>query len=169
MAIFHNVLGLKAEVLVNGEPLTEYDDDSAELNTITKYIEAKSDKEFVLNYAFDMDVPSDQGVEVTIEVDEKKSRVGIPQKYLRKSHCKYGPGFFKNGEYFRQHYRFTELDIGKELSLSKLMHSPTNITVEEVDGIANPSDIRKDLESKGSISLEFRFIANVREIDPRAP
>jgi hypothetical protein len=100
MAIFHDVLGLKAEVLVNGEPLTEYDDDSAELNTITKYIEAKSDKEFVLNYAFDMDVPSDQGVEVTIEVDEKKSRVGIPQKYLRKSHCKYGPGFSRTASTF---------------------------------------------------------------------
>jgi hypothetical protein len=43
------------------------------------------------------------------------------------------------------------------------MHSPTDVTVEEVDGITNPSDIRKDMESKGSILLEFRFITNVRE------
>jgi hypothetical protein len=43
------------------------------------------------------------------------------------------------------------------------MQSPTNITVEEVDGIVNPRDIKKDLESKGSISLEFRFITNVRK------
>jgi hypothetical protein len=38
-----------------------------------------------------------------------------------------------------------------------------NITVEDVDGIVNPRDIKKDLESKGSISLEFRFITNVQK------
>jgi hypothetical protein len=110
---------LRAEVLVDGRPLPAYDDDDddddAEPGTVTKYIEAMSDKEFILKYAFEMDVPTDHGVEVRIEVDEKRCRVGIPPQDLHKSHRKYGPGYSKDGECFRQHYRFTALDICREL------------------------------------------------------
>jgi hypothetical protein len=40
--------------------------------------------------------------------------------------------------------------------------------VEEVDGTANLIDIRKGLESEGRISMEFRFISNLRK-SPREP
>jgi hypothetical protein len=132
MAIFHNVPGLKAEVLVDGEPLPEYDDDddddNAEPGTVTKYIEAISDKEFILEYALGMDVPTNHGVEVRTEVDEEKCRIGIPPQHLHKSHCNSGPSYFKDGEYFRQHYRFTALDLGREFPplLNQCNHQRTS-------------------------------------------
>jgi hypothetical protein len=48
MAISDKMPGLQTEVLVDGRPLREYEDDEAEPGTISKYIEACSDKEFVL-------------------------------------------------------------------------------------------------------------------------
>jgi hypothetical protein len=48
MAISDKMPGLQTEVLVDGRPLREYEDDEAEPDTISKYIEACSDKELVL-------------------------------------------------------------------------------------------------------------------------
>jgi hypothetical protein len=54
-------------------------------------------------------------------------------------------------------------------SLPFQVNTFTNLRiVEEVDGTANPRDIREGLESKGRISLEFRFISNLRK-SPREP
>jgi len=36
------------------------------------------------------------------------------------------------------------------------------LEVEEVEGNSNLADLRKDLEAKGSIKMDFRFITNIR-------
>jgi hypothetical protein len=117
MAIFPDVPGLQAEIVVDGEPLREYEDDGddTEPGTVTKYIEALSDKEFVLKYTVDVDMPTDYGVEAKIDVDGKKCHIGIPPGDGHKPHYRYGPGHFKDGKYFRQHYRFTALEVGERL------------------------------------------------------
>jgi hypothetical protein len=114
MAIFPDVPGLQAEIVVDGEPLPEYDDDDdndADSGTITKYVEALSDKEFALKYTFNMETPIGYGVEAKIDVDGKKCHVGSPLGH--RPHYRYGPGYLNDGKYFRQHYRFTALEIGE--------------------------------------------------------
>jgi hypothetical protein len=116
MAIFNNVPGLEAEVVVDGEPLHEYEDDDAEPDTMTKYIEALSDKEFALRFIFKMDTPVDHGVQVRMDIDGLVSCVVYSPDDLRKPWYKRGKTFLKNGQHFRQNYRFTALNIGKRLS-----------------------------------------------------
>jgi len=59
MAILDAVPGLNVQVLIRGQPLTEYDDDEEDHNTeeswksTTKYVEAVSDQGFTIRYTFD--------------------------------------------------------------------------------------------------------------------
>lgn len=60
MAIIDEVRGLNVQVIVHGQPLTEYDDDEESRDdaegprkSTTKYIEAVSDQEFTVRYTFD--------------------------------------------------------------------------------------------------------------------
>jgi len=59
MVIIDEVQGLNVEVLVNGQPLTEYDDDEETHDdtegfrkSTTKYIEAVNDEVFIIRYTF---------------------------------------------------------------------------------------------------------------------
>jgi hypothetical protein len=112
MAKFDDVPGLKAEVLVDGEPLQEYDDDDVESDMITKYIEALSDKDFVLRFTFDMDLTADHGVEVQVDIDGDRCRVAYRPEKLHKPCHKSGRSFLKNGQRFERNFRFTALNIG---------------------------------------------------------
>jgi hypothetical protein len=128
MAIFPDVPGLQAEVVVDGEPLAEYDDDddnNADSGTITKYIEALSNKEFALRYTLNMDALMDYGVQAKITVDDMKCHIAHPPENRHNTHHRYGPSYLKDGQHVRQHYRFTALNIGKKFNLVKGIYSPT--------------------------------------------
>ncbi|KAH3917425.1 hypothetical protein HBI56_118040 [Parastagonospora nodorum] len=149
MAISNETPGLRAEILVDGQPLPEYEDDEAELNTVTRYIEASSNKEFVLRWEFGHPFPERYGVEMRVSIDGAAYRVKIKEAnelYRPGGHTKTGVGHKKNHQCFRRNYRFTALNI-----------------VEEVPGTVNARQLKQDLESKGNIRMEFRFISNMRE------
>jgi hypothetical protein len=70
--------GLNVDVLVDDQPLQEYDDvdeGPAPPNTVTKYIEAQSNAYFTLRVKNDHDFPFPAGdLEVTIIVDQLHTR-----------------------------------------------------------------------------------------------
>ncbi|KAF2833847.1 hypothetical protein CC86DRAFT_400440 [Ophiobolus disseminans] len=143
--------GMKAEIIVDYEPLQEYDDDEAEPGVVSKYVEAASGKEFAIKFTFTRPFPTQHGVEIKVSVDGEPDRVLAysPEELCKaEGHYKRGVGFQKDGQFYRQNYRFTALNI-----------------VEEADGLSNVTDLRKDLLSKGSIKLEYRFIANIHTSD----
>ena len=78
MAISHDCPGLKVEVVVHRLPLQEYDDEddqNAASHVTTKYIEAQSDKDFALRFAFAYPFPLQYDVEVRIYIDGAKAHV----------------------------------------------------------------------------------------------
>jgi hypothetical protein len=85
MAICDDVHGLQSEVLVNGQPLREYEDDEAEPNTTSKYIEESSDGESILRWKFSHPFPVQYGVEARMQVDGEQRRVEV-----RDSHGSHG-------------------------------------------------------------------------------
>ena len=116
MAICDQYPGLKAEVVVDRQPLQEYADDEAEPGTISKYVEAASGKEFAMRFTFADPFPTQHGVEIRVSVDGEQSRVlsyGPEELYNAEGHHKRGVGFQKDGQWYRQNYRFTALNIGR--------------------------------------------------------
>jgi hypothetical protein len=118
MAISDDYPGLKTEIYVDGRPLREYDDndDEAEPNTTTKYIESSSGKDFSLRFKFNPPFSTKYGVEIRIAIDGERARVLAcrPEMlYSPDGLWKFGVSFMKDGQWFRQKYRFTALNIGE--------------------------------------------------------
>jgi hypothetical protein len=68
MVISNEYPGLTAEVIVDGCPLQEYDNDEDDKpSTITKYIEASSDKDFALRFRFSPPFSVQYGVEIGVK------------------------------------------------------------------------------------------------------
>ncbi|EUC46850.1 hypothetical protein COCMIDRAFT_4134 [Bipolaris oryzae ATCC 44560] len=144
--------GLEVAVHVDDEPLREYDDGDEDppLNTVTRYVEAKSGAEFAVITIFKPPFSPPHGVMISLIVDgspvtsrccrqdELFDRVFKMHAVHRKIH----------GEWVMQKLRFSELDI-----------------VEEAPGLAaNVTDVRNALSSKGKITLLLHFVKNIREI-----
>jgi hypothetical protein len=73
MAVLDNVPGLEVHILVDDEPLDEYEDTDqpATSDTVTKYIEAEIGKQFDLRYAFDQ-TPAYEGVLCQVLTDNNE-------------------------------------------------------------------------------------------------
>jgi hypothetical protein len=117
MAITDEVPGLRVEVIVDGQPLLEYDDDDdeAERFTTTKYIEAMSDKPFSIKTLFKQPFPLQHGVETAVKIDGGHPRAMFHKAedlYRPGGFLKTGVGFQKDGQWSRRDYRFVALDIG---------------------------------------------------------
>lgn len=126
MAISNETPGLRAEILVDGRPLPEYEDDEAELNTVTTYIEASSDKEFALRWDFAHPFPEQYGVEMRVSIDGADYRINIKEAdklYKRGGHTKTGVGHKKRSQCFRRNYRFTALNIGQAQMLTQITYT----------------------------------------------
>jgi hypothetical protein len=170
MVTFDDHPGLSVQVVVNKRPLQEYDDDEAGQGIASKYVEAVSGKEFALKFAFTRPFPTNHGVEIRVCVDGEGSRVltyTTEELYKAEGHYKRGVGFHKDGQWYRQNYCFTALNIGTNPHASKASSADCCV-VEEVERPTKVADLRKNLDAKGSIKLEFRFITKMRESD-RAP
>ena len=115
MAICDDHPGLKAQIVVDATPLQEYDDEAGP-NAISKYVEALSGKDFALKFTFTHPFPIQHGVEIRVSVDGEQSRVlsyEPEELYNPEGHFKRGVGFQKDGQWYRQNYRFTALNIGE--------------------------------------------------------
>jgi hypothetical protein len=71
MAVLAGVSGLEVEILVNGQPLQEYEDHSAEVpaHTTERYVEAQSDAHFEIHYTFKAPFPADRPISMIVTID----------------------------------------------------------------------------------------------------
>ncbi|KAF2127283.1 hypothetical protein P153DRAFT_295534 [Dothidotthia symphoricarpi CBS 119687] len=150
MAVLDDCPGLKAEIIVYAQPLEEYVDEDEEdpPKTVTKYVEAQSGAEFALKWKFSTPFPTQYGVQAVVHIDgvATYNTVMWPEDlHGRRGFANQGGIFEQDGVRFIQNYRFTALNI-----------------VEESDGPVNLENVRKDVGSKGCITLTLRFITNIR-------
>ncbi|KAH7085200.1 hypothetical protein BKA63DRAFT_574293 [Paraphoma chrysanthemicola] len=167
MAICDDHPGLRAEIIVDGQPLQEYEDEEGAPGTITKYIEASTDKEFAMKTTFSPPFPTEYGVEVEIIVDAALPRaLAYAPEDLHASggHFKFGVNFRENGKWYHKKYRFTALNIGNFTFDNKYTLAYISL-VEEAESMPSVANLKKDLQSKGSIKLNCRFITNFRPSD----
>ncbi|KAF2035317.1 hypothetical protein EK21DRAFT_54266 [Setomelanomma holmii] len=166
MAISGDHPGLLVEIIVDGRPLQEYEDEDAPPNTITKYVEASSGKEFAMKFTFSPPLPTQYGVEARVNIDGASIRVvsyAPDELYKPGGHTKSGVSYQENGQWFRQNYCFTALNIGEIRRRLSIQITDTNTSeVEEADVAASVAEFKKDLESKGSINISCRYITNIR-------
>jgi hypothetical protein len=171
MAIIDHVPGLQVEVIVDGRPLTEYDDDDddddgAEQFNATKYIEATSDKPFAIKAVFTQPFPYQHGVEMQVNIDggQASSLVCRPEAlYMPEGYCSTGIRFLKDGQSLERKYRFIALDIGNATA-SDISRCADGSKVEETDGPFDAACLIETLESKGLISVRFRFVTNIETV-----
>lgn len=117
MAVLDAYPGLTTEITVDKQPLTEYIDDEGEVSPTeaTKYIEARSGAEFVINTVFRRPFPTTHGVEISAKVDgDHGCRWGIAPNELHhhRPQKMTGKSFSKHGKRYHQRYQFAELNIG---------------------------------------------------------
>jgi hypothetical protein len=74
MAVIKDIPGLKVEIIANGEPLQEYDDDEAEnsATNVTRYIQVGSDRIFAIVVQFLDEYVATRGMRIEIRLDGVK-------------------------------------------------------------------------------------------------
>lgn len=120
MAVLTEVPGLKVEVIVDDEPLKEYDDEQpAPPKTVSKYVEAKSDARFRICYSFTPPFPNSRAILVRLFVDGIVMRTiyhhgaCLGEKLFKNHHILFSQSF-ADGKWFEQDFRFSQLVIGKK-------------------------------------------------------
>jgi hypothetical protein len=115
MAIHSDSLGVRAEVMVDGQALREYEDpsDTSRALTVTRYIEATTGADFWVKVAIEAHVLS-RHISVDLKIDGKKVRslCWRPSKEditvrIRQAKERIGKTAFYSD------MRFSELSIGK--------------------------------------------------------
>lgn len=119
MAVLGAYPNIEVQIVCNGAPLKEYDDDdeeSAEPNTVTKYVEVVSGAEFQIQH--DIMVPWPRH-EILFECTIDKQNIGgnliKKRRYQGRiyRYTKNGALSYKKGQWSTQRFHFAELLIGK--------------------------------------------------------
>jgi len=126
MAIHPDFPGLKAQVIVNGECLEEYDDDNGpQPRTLTKFFEVVSDANFGVRYTIPKGLTGIYGTKVRFNIDGKD--VG-GRNHPREALLVHGNmNRFDSvttqdgGMSYRQKFRFSALQIGRGSAFSTLI------------------------------------------------
>jgi hypothetical protein len=118
MAIHTDYPGLKVEIVVNGQPLPEYDDETntPDSNVVTKYVEAESGAEFSINYSFDKTFPTSHDVNVRCSLDGRqvrKPRVGRTKLLCERGQKITGLRVQEGKSWGLKKFRFSDLVVGK--------------------------------------------------------
>jgi hypothetical protein len=118
MAILDAVPGLEFQILVDGQPLPEYENEEEpqDDDTVTKYIEAQSGKKFAIKYKFNNSFHRKHHVRVNVYVDGGLDYVC--RNMWGKDNCKVewinlGPISKVGTRYFQQKFLFRELVVSK--------------------------------------------------------
>ncbi|CBX92127.1 hypothetical protein LEMA_P048330.1 [Plenodomus lingam JN3] len=151
MAILEGCPGLEVCIVVKGESLREYPEDETSSPTVkTTYIEAQTGAEFSMCSKFTTPFPSSYGVEISTTVDGYTSArtYGAHELFRREGFTKFSVGFHEDGMWFRRNHCFTRLNIE-----------------EEVEGPISLPKLREQLQKKGCITLNFRWIRNICAIE----
>jgi hypothetical protein len=122
MAIHPERPGLSAEVVVDGEPLREYNDDehssTRDANVIAKYVEVNNEALFGVRYTIPQGFSEEFGVKVTLTIDGKRVRSYTHNQYqvrLAKRNimnCLDLCNSTVDGIKYTQRFRFSQLHIG---------------------------------------------------------
>ena len=115
MAILPEHPGLEVKICVRGQQLHEYDDDDKDAapNTITKYIEARSGKEFSIVAEYRPPFPDHHDVLARVCID------GVGMTWIRKRDELFQDEWFRTyrsyqgGKRVKQKFTFAKLNISK--------------------------------------------------------
>jgi hypothetical protein len=121
MAIHPDYPGLSAEVIVDGDPLTEYrcDDNDVEdqPNTFTQYVQVDSDVNFSVRYTIPQGLYGAYGVRSNIKIDGKSvsSHNHNYEQVARRDVTKWVNTVYgtDSGMNYTYKLRFSKLDIGQ--------------------------------------------------------
>jgi hypothetical protein len=118
MAPSSNHPGLHAEVIVDGCPLTEYnDDEELRPNTTTVYIQSEAGEQFGVRYFIPASLFEEHGIKAEVSIDGVSMRKYIHDNYVGRLH---GVSRFACASsahvgrlYLGQRFRFAALDTRK--------------------------------------------------------
>jgi hypothetical protein len=117
MAVLPSYPGLTVEILVDGEPLPEYDGDEGDraYDTKTTYVEARTNAEFSVRYTFE---PGFMSPHLSVEVIVDGTTIGYvfcaSKDLLRgATHTVVGRNFNIGDRAYVQKLRFSELAVGE--------------------------------------------------------
>jgi hypothetical protein len=124
MAIHPDYPGLGAEVIVDGDPLTEYRCDDGDVddqpNTFTKYVQVASNGNFSIRYTIPQGVYGAYGVRANIKIDGKSvsSHNHNYEQIARRDVTKWVNTVSStvDGMDYTYKLRFAKLDIGETRS-----------------------------------------------------
>jgi hypothetical protein len=122
MAISPDYPGLIAEVVVNGEPLKEYEDhdadtsDERQAHVVTRYVQVDSDAHFGIRYTIPKDLNGTCGVRSDLKVDGKNAVFFShrPESIAKHNVTKCLDKVYStiDGADYTQKLRFSQLHIG---------------------------------------------------------
>jgi hypothetical protein len=120
MAIIPGVPGLEVEVLINEEPVKEYEDEDAEevptvSGSVAKYIESQTGAEFSFRCKFSKDSSlqnDDLAIIFSIDGTESVKHLCRKKNLPWEPILKLGHRYWKDDEWFLKKFTFTELNIG---------------------------------------------------------
>jgi hypothetical protein len=117
MAVTKSHPRIKVEVQVDGVAVQEYEDDDEQetVNTVTKYVEAVSNTDFVIGIHITPPWPQ-QSILFKIYLDGKYVRGNFIRqdtfKGTASKHTIEGSNSTKNGQWYQQNFCFSDLNIG---------------------------------------------------------
>lgn len=120
MAVHPDHPKLSAEVVVDYEPLKEYDDDddgSGDSRIVTKYVQVDDDAQFGVRFTVPKGLTGECGVRSVVKIDGKTVlSQTLPPQQLNK--CDATRRIFRtfgyaNGQKFTQNFQFSKLNIGQ--------------------------------------------------------
>ncbi|KAF2872366.1 hypothetical protein BDV95DRAFT_661569 [Massariosphaeria phaeospora] len=165
MAILPDCPGLEVKIVVDGEPLKEYEDDGTPApKSVTKYIEAVSDAKFEINYAFNKDYPHAYDVRVVVKLDGQQVDDSLdPYSTLFRDggHTVSGATSCLDGKWFMADFRFSQLTIDPPTTFIQPLRR-TYFFADTDSGRHIDKRLSKKLSTAGEISIAFQHIKNIR-------
>jgi hypothetical protein len=173
MAVLDAYPGIKVQIVVNGAPLQEYDDDddeSATPNTVTKYVEAVSGAEFQIQHDITQPWPQHEMLLECIVDQHKVVGAVLNKGNYRGSSYRYvkeGAISYKEGHQFIQRFRFAQLSIGKSLIINTSGQASLIYKQAHTDSETRQiqDNLMKDTKSKGEIQIQAFHIKNLRKVE----
>jgi hypothetical protein len=116
MAVHADVPGLEVQIVVQDQPLREYQDRTAQVSakTIERYVEAQSHAQFEIRYAFKTPFPADRPVSMIVTIDGKdvdEPLIRPFELFESNGHSSCGPISKVGSRWTLQKYRFLPIDI----------------------------------------------------------
>jgi hypothetical protein len=148
MAILEHCPGLKVQVIVDDQPLQEYQDDESpsDAKTVSKYVESTTGKNFAFKVTYQHPFPTKQDVEVKISIDGAVvayDRCAAKDLYQPGEYIHDGPIVKIGAETFQQNFMFKSVDSIEH-------HHATSALITDT------------ISRTGTITLAFQHCANVR-------